>query len=66
MIKQVTRTYQAKHPRMRAYKNLVLDLLEGFKEFQLTDIPRNQNYIVDALAVAASVFKIPMYPNRAY
>ena len=51
---------------MRAYKNLVLDLLESFKQFLLSVIPRSQNHIVDALAVAASVFKIPIYPNKAY
>ena len=66
VIKQVTGTYQENHPRMRAYRNLVLDLLESFKEFQLSVIPRIQNHIDDALAVAASVFKIPIYPNRAY
>ena len=31
VIKQVIGTYQAKHPRMRAYRNIVLDLLESFK-----------------------------------
>ena len=31
VIKQVIGTYQAKHPRIRAYRNLVLDLLESFK-----------------------------------
>lgn len=66
VIKQVIGTYQAKHPRMRDYRNMVLDLLESFKEFQLSVIPRNQNHIVDDIAVAASVFKIPIYPNRRY
>ena len=31
VIKQVQGSYQAKHPRLRSYKNLVLDLMEGFK-----------------------------------
>ena len=55
VIKHVIGTYQAKHPRMRAYRNLVLDLLESFKEYQLSVIPRSQNHIVDSLVVAASV-----------
>ena len=59
-------TYQAKHPRTRAYRNLVLDLLQSFEEYQLSIIPRSQNHIVDALVVAASVFKIPIYPNIRY
>ena len=37
-IKQVQGSYQAKHPRMKSYRNLVLDLMEGFKERQYTVI----------------------------
>ena len=66
VIKQVIGTYQAKHPIMRAYRNMVLDLLESFKEFRLSVIRRSQNHIADALAVTTSVFKIPIYPNRRY
>ena len=40
VIKQVQGGYQTKHLRLRSYINLVLDLLEGFKEHQLTVIPR--------------------------
>ena len=66
VIKQVIGTYQAKHPRMRDFRNMVLDLLESFKEFQLPVSPRSQTHIADSLVVATSVFKIPIYPNRAY
>ena len=31
VIKQVQGSYQAKHPRLRTYRNLVVDLLESFK-----------------------------------
>ena len=31
IISQVKESYQAKHPRLRSYRNLVLDLLENFK-----------------------------------
>ena len=51
---------------MRAYRNLVLYLLENFKQYQHLVIPRIQNHIVDALVVVESVFKIPIYPNRKY
>ena len=66
VINQVKRSYQAKHPRLRSYRNLVLDLLESFKEYHLSVIPRKENGIVDALAVLASVFKITVYPNKQY
>jgi ribonuclease HI len=30
VINQVNGIYQSKHPRLRAYRNIVLDLLEEF------------------------------------
>jgi hypothetical protein len=66
VINQVKGIYQTKHPRMREYKNIVLDVLENFTEYNLSVIPRGQNLIVDALATSASVFKILIFPNRKY
>ena len=45
VIKQVQGSYQAEHLRLGSYKNLVLDLLEGFNEHQFTIIPRKENVI---------------------
>jgi hypothetical protein len=39
IINQVKGIYQAKHPRMRAYRNLVLDLLGKFSKYNLSVIP---------------------------
>jgi hypothetical protein len=58
--------YQSKHPRLRSYRNLVMDLLEEFSEYDLLTIPRGKNQIFDALATSASVFKIPIFPNIKY
>jgi hypothetical protein len=66
IVNQVKGVYQTKHPRLRAYINLDLDLLEGFSEYELAAIPREQNHITDALATSASVFKIPILPNKRY
>ena len=66
IINQVKGRYQAKHPRLRSYIDLVLDLLESFKEYHLSVIPRKENVIVDAMVVSSSVFKIPIYPNKKY
>ena len=63
VLRQVIGTYQAKHPKMRDYRNLVLDMLEGFKEYQFFVIPRSQNTIADAYAFVASTFSIPIHPN---
>jgi ribonuclease HI len=66
VINQVKGTYQTKHPRLRAYRNLALDLLEEFSKSDLCAIPREQNQIVDVLSTSASVFKIPIFPNKRY
>jgi ribonuclease HI len=39
IINQIKGTYQTKHPRMRNYKNLVLDLLEDFPEYNISLVP---------------------------
>ena len=66
ILKQVMGTYQVKHPRMRDYRNMALDILECFDEYQIFIIPRSQNAIADTYVVAASTFKIPIYPNTRY
>ena len=36
VIKQVEGSYQAKHPRLRSYRTLVLDLWESFNEYHFS------------------------------
>ena len=66
VLRQVMGTYQAKHPKMRDYKNLVVDILECFDEYQIFIILRSQNAIVDTYSTDASTFKIPICPNTRY
>jgi len=66
VIKQVKGEYQAKHPRMRTYRNAVLDILRLFPNHILTCVPRTQNDIADSLATAASNLKIPMNSNNKF
>ena len=49
---------------MKSYRNLVLDLMEGFKECQYTVIPRGENSEADSLAVSTSLFQVPINPNE--
>ena len=63
VIKQVQGSYQAKHPRLKSYRNLVLDLMVGFKECQYTVIPRSMNSEADALVVFASIFHVHEHPK---
>jgi ribonuclease HI len=66
IINQVKGIYQGKHPRLRAYKNIMLDIIEEFSEYSLSAIPRGHNQFVDALATSALNFKIAIFPNRGY
>jgi hypothetical protein len=66
IINQIKGIYQAKQPRMRAYRNLVLELHEKFLECNLSTIPREQNQVVDALATSVAVFKVPIFPEKRY
>ena len=66
VIEQVQGSYQAKHPRLKSYRNLVLDLMEGFKECQYTIIPRSKNSEADSLVVSASIFQIPKHPKEHF
>ena len=51
---------------MMDYRNLALDILECFEEYQIFIIPRSQNVVADTFAVAASTFKIPLHPKTKY
>ena len=66
VIKQVKGEYQAKHPRMWAYRNAVLDILKVFSDYTLTCVPQAQNVIADSLATTASNLKISMNSNNNF
>jgi ribonuclease HI len=67
IIRQVNRQYQAKHPRLRTYRNCVWDLVENFfTSVNFHFVPRSENQQADALAKAASTFDPPTSFNLKY
>ena len=59
--------YQAKHPRLRTYRNCVWDLVENFfTSVKFHFVPRTKNQQADALAKAASTFESPTSFNLKY
>ena len=58
--------YQTKDVKMRAYRNLVLDMLEKFQAHTFSIKTRDQKSIVDSLAVSASLFIIPTHSSEKY
>ena len=60
VINQVNDSYQTKHPRMRAYRNEVWDMIGNFfTEHMIQVVTRHENMVADSLAVAAGKFKTP-------
>jgi ribonuclease HI len=66
IIKQIKGEYATKHPRLSAYRNVVLDALRCFTEVDLQAIPRGQNILADGLAMSAATCKIPFRSTRPY
>ena len=51
--------YNANHPRLRAYRNDVMDLLKTFKESKMIFVPRKRNIAAHNLAFAARTCLTP-------
>jgi hypothetical protein len=66
IIKQIKGEYVAKHPRLRAYRNVVLDALRCFTEVDLQGMLRGQNILADGLATSVATCKIPFRSTRLY
>ena len=67
VINQVNESYQTKHPRMRAYRNEVWDMLGNFfTEHTIQVVPRVENLVADSLAVSAGKFETPMTSQKEY
>ena len=58
IVNQVNEIYSTKDEKLIPYKDLVVKLLAFFEEYQLENIPRNNNRLVDAMASAASLIPI--------
>jgi ribonuclease HI len=66
IIKQIKGEYAAKHPHLRDYRNVVLDALRCFTEFDLQVMLRGQNILADGLATSAATCKIHFRSTRPY
>jgi hypothetical protein len=66
IIKKIKGEYAAKHPRLRAYRNVVLDALQCFTEVDLQVMPRGQNILAYRLATSTTTCKIHFHPTCKY
>jgi ribonuclease HI len=66
IIQEVNSTFQAKHVGLKAYRDEVWKIRDSFSIFYISYIPRAMNYLVDSLAISASIFIPPMPPRLNY
>jgi ribonuclease HI len=67
IVHQIKNIYQAKHPRLKTYRNEAWDLIDNFfLAFNIPFIPREENTMVDSLAVSENHFKVPLPPKLRY
>ncbi|WP_369012029.1 hypothetical protein, partial [Escherichia coli] len=57
MINQINDDYQTKYDKLMPYKQLVEEFKEHFEEVSFTQIPRNENKAIDAMATIASLLQ---------
>jgi ribonuclease HI len=63
VVQQIRNAYQAKHPRLRNYRNEIWDLIDNFfLAFNISFIPRGENTLADSLAISASSLNFPLPP----
>jgi ribonuclease HI len=63
IIQQVNKSFQAKHVRLKAYRDEVLEAIKNFADFKISFVPRAMNEVADSLAVSACAF-IPPLPHK--
>jgi ribonuclease HI len=61
IIQQVNSTFQAKHVRLKAYRDEVWKVRDSFSIFEISYIPKDMNHLSDSLVVSTSMF-IPSCP----
>lgn len=66
IIQWVNKTFQAKNPWLKEYRDKIWRLNDSFNDFNISYIPRMKNQLVDTLAVSASMFIPPLPPKLTY
>lgn len=67
IIKEIKNHCPARHPRVKAYRNEVWDLVENlFEAFNIQFVPRDGNRLADSLAVASNTFRPHINPKLRY
>jgi ribonuclease HI len=63
IIQQLNKSFQAKHVRLKSYRDEVLRAIHTFTDFKISYVPRAMNELADSLPVSACAF-IPPLPHK--
>jgi ribonuclease HI len=66
IIQQVNKSFQAKHVRLKSYRDEVLTVIHAFTDFKITHVLRAMNELTDSLVVSTFSFIPPLPPNLNY
>jgi ribonuclease HI len=66
IINHIKRKYKVKREKLKCYVKRVTELMDSFKYFNISFIPREKNKKFDALAVTASLFKTKRFATRRH
>jgi ribonuclease HI len=67
IVKQIKKQYQAKHPRLRSYRNCAWDIIDNFfSSFNIHSIPRMKNQQDASLAKVEETFIPPTILKLKY
>jgi ribonuclease HI len=66
IIQQIKNTFQAKHVKLKEYRDEVWNLIDSFLAFNISLIPRAMNQLVDSLAISASTLNPPLLEKLNY
>ena len=62
----MNKTFQARHPKLKAYRDEVWKLKDSFNSFSISYIPRAKNQLANSLDVSTSMFVPPLTPRLTY
>ena len=66
IIQQIRNTFQAKHVRLKGFRDEVWNLIDSFLAFNISYIPRAMNQLAESLVFSASTFNPPFPPKLNY
>ena len=58
VICQLNEEWETRDSKLVPYQEFIKKLIEQFEEITFKNLPREENYLVDALATLATMFKV--------